>query len=181
MGDRIVVMKDGYIQQIDTPLNLYGSPVNKFVAGFIGSPQMNFIEAKLLVLNNRYTVEFGSEDTKTTRGQKYYVEIPEHKIDDETLRYYVDRDIILGIRPENIHDEEVYLSNARTGLIEAEVDVTEMMGAETYLYVSCEEIPMTVRVSSRSQARPQDIVRLAIDPNAIHLFDIDDEHAILIA
>jgi multiple sugar transport system ATP-binding protein len=141
---------------------------------------MNFIEAKLLMLNNRYTVEFGSEDTKTTRGHKFYIEIPPHKIDEESLRHYVDKDIILGIRPENIHDEEVYLSNARTGLIEAEVDVTEMMGAETYLYLTCEGYPMTVRVSSRSQARPQDVVRLAIDPNAIHIFDIDDEHSVLL-
>ena len=180
MGDRIVVMKDGYIQQVDTPLNLYSSPVNKFVAGFIGSPQMNFIEAKLLMLNNRYTIEFGSEDTKTTRGQKFYVEVPAHKIDNESLQHYVDKDVIFGIRPENIHDEQVYLDNARTGIIEAEVDVTEMMGAETYLYLTCEGFPMTVRVSSRSQARPQDLVRLAIDPNAVHLFDIDDEHALLL-
>ena len=180
MGDRIVVMKDGYIQQIDTPLNLYASPVNKFVAGFIGSPQMNFIEAKLLMLNNRYTVEFGSEDTKSTRGRKFYVEIPQHKINDDVLRNYIDKDVIFGIRPENVHDEEVHLSNARTGVIEAVVDVTEMMGAETYLYLSCEDYPMTVRVSSRSQARPGDVVQLAIDPNSVHLFDIDDEHALLL-
>ena len=76
MGDRIVVMKDGYIQQIDSPINLYENPVNKFVAGFMGSPQMNFINAKLIMLNGKYTVEFGSEDTKTTRGRKFYVELP---------------------------------------------------------------------------------------------------------
>jgi multiple sugar transport system ATP-binding protein len=173
-------MKDGYIQQIDSPINLYTNPVNKFVAGFIGSPQMNFIEAKLLMLNNKYTVEFGSEDTKTTRGRKFYVEVPQNKSDVEALRYYVDKDILLGIRPENVHDEEMYISNAKTGVIEATVDVTEMMGAETYLYLSCEHIPMTARVSSRSQARPQDVVKLAIDPNAIHLFDVNDEHSILI-
>ena len=67
-------MKDGYIQQIDSPINLYENPVNKFVAGFMGSPQMNFINAKRLMLNGKYTVEFGSEDTKTTRGRKFYVE-----------------------------------------------------------------------------------------------------------
>jgi multiple sugar transport system ATP-binding protein len=179
MGDRIVVMKDGYIQQIDSPMNLYANPVNKFVAGFIGSPQMNFIESKLVMLNNKYTIEFGSEDTKTTRGRKFYVEIPAHKVDHEALQHYVDKDVILGIRPENISDEEYDIANAKTGVIEAIVDVTEMMGAETYLYLSCEQFPMTVRVSSRSQARPQDIVELALDPNSIHLFDIDDEHSIL--
>ena len=138
MGDRIVVMKDGYIQQIDSPINLYENPVNKFVAGFMGSPQMNFINAKLLMLNGKYTVEFGSEDTKTTRGRKFYVELPGAKADTEALKYYVDKEVILGIRPENIHDEEMFLSNAKTGLIEATVDVTEMMGAESYLYLTCE-------------------------------------------
>ena len=179
MGDRIVVMKDGYIQQIDSPMNLYANPVNKFVAGFIGSPQMNFIESKLVMLNNKYTVEFGSEDTKTTRGRKFYVEIPSSKVNHEVLQNYINKDIILGIRPENISDEEYDIANAKTGVIEAIVDVTEMMGAETYLYLSCEDYPMTVRVSSRSQARPQDIVELALDPGSIHLFDIDDEHSIL--
>ena len=87
MGDRIVVMKDGYIQQIDSPINLYENPVNKFVAGFMGSPQMNFINAKLLMLNGKYTVEFGSEDTKTTRGRKFYVELPGAKADTEALKY----------------------------------------------------------------------------------------------
>jgi len=179
MGDRIVVMKDGYIQQIDSPMNLYANPVNKFVAGFIGSPQMNFIESKLVMLNGRYTVEFGSEDTKTTRGRKFYVEIPASKVEDDVLQHYVDRDVILGIRPENISDEDADISRAKTGVIDAMVDVTEMMGAETYLYLTCEYYPLTVRVSSRSQARPQDIVTLAIDPDKIHLFDIDDEHSIL--
>ena len=91
MGDRIVVMKDGYIQQIDSPINLYENPVNKFVAGFMGSPQMNFINAKLIMLNGKYTVEFGSEDTKTTRGRKFYVELPGAKTDTEALKYYVDK------------------------------------------------------------------------------------------
>ena len=179
MGDRIVVMKDGYIQQIDSPLNLYENPVNKFVAGFIGTPQMNFIDAKLIMMNGKYTVEFGSEDTKTSRGRKFYVEIPSAKVDAETLNYYLDKDVILGVRPESIHDEEMFLSTATTGIIEANVDVTEMMGAETYLYLTCEGTPITARVSPRCAARPQDVVKLAIDANKIHLFDASDEHAIL--
>ena len=180
MGDRIVVMKDGYIQQIDSPINLYENPVNKFVAGFMGSPQMNFINAKLIMLNGKYTVEFGSEDTKTTRGRKFYVELPGAKADTEALKYYVDKEVILGIRPENIHDEEMFLSNAKTGLIEATVDVTEMMGAESYLYLTCEGIPLTARVSPRCTARPQDVIKLALDPNKVHLFDPNDEHSILV-
>ena len=179
MGDRIVVMKDGYIQQIDSPINLYENPVNKFVAGFLGTPQMNFINAKLLMVNGKYTVEFGSEDTKTSRGRKFYVEVPAAKADAETLNYYLDKEVILGVRPESIHDEEMFLSAATTGIIEANVDVTEMMGAETYLYLTCEGTPITARVSPRCAARPQDVVKLAIDPNKILLFDPSDEHAIL--
>ena len=179
MGDRIVVMKDGYIQQIDSPINLYENPVNKFVAGFIGSPQMNFIPAKLIMANGKYTVEFGSEDTKTSRGRKFYVELPSAKADNEGLKYYVDKEVILGIRPENIHDEEMFLSTAKTGMIEATVDVTEMLGAETFLYLTCAGIPLTARVSPRCTARPQDTVKLALDPNKIHLFDASDEHSLL--
>lgn len=180
MGDRIVVMKDGFIQQIDSPINLYENPVNKFVAGFMGSPQMNFIDAKLIMQNGKYTVEFGSEDTKSSRGRKFYIELPNSKTAKcEALQYYVDKEVTLGIRPENIHEEEMFLSAATTGLIEANVDVTEMMGAESYLYLTCEGIPMTARVSPRCTARPQDVIKLALDPNKVHLFDVNDEHAIL--
>lgn len=178
MGDRIVVMKDGYIQQIDSPINLYDSPVNKFVAGFIGSPQMNFVNAKLIMQDGKYTVQFGSEDSKTSRGRSFYVELPASKADNDALKYYVDKEVIMGIRPENIHDEEMYLSAAKTGIIEANVDVTEMLGAETFLYISCEGIPLTARVSPRCTARPGDTVKLAIDPNKVHLFDPSDEHAL---
>ena len=73
----------------------------------------------------------------------------------------------------------MFLSSAKTGIIEASVDVTEMLGAETYLYLTCEGFPLTARVSPRCSARPQDVVKLAIDPNKIHLFDASDEHAIL--
>ncbi len=179
MGDRIVVMKDGYIQQIDSPLNLYENPVNKFVAGFLGTPQMNFINAKLIMVNGKYTVEFGSEDTKTSRGRKFYVEIPSAKVDADALNYYVDKEVILGIRPESIHDEEMFISAASTGVIEATVDVTEMLGSETFLYLTCEGIPLSAKVSPRSTARPQDVIKLAMDPNKIHLFDANDEHSIL--
>ena len=178
MGDRIVVMKDGYIQQIDSPINLYDSPCNKFVAGFIGSPQMNFIDAKLIMQDGKYTVEFGSDESKGGRGRKFYVELPAAKADADALKYYVDKPVVMGIRPENIHDEEMYLSAAKTGIIEADVEVTEMLGAETFLYITCEGVPLTARVSPRCSARPGDTVKLAIDPNKIHLFDKDDEHAL---
>ena len=178
MGDRIVCMKDGFIQQVDTPQKLYENPTNKFVAGFLGSPQMNFIDAVLKEEYGQFIVEFGSEDTKSSRGVKYQIIVPESKVNDE-LSNYVGKEIILGVRPEAIHDEEMYLSNATTGVIDTNVEITEMMGAETYLYLLCEGIPLTARVSPRSTARLGDDIKVAIDPNRIHIFDKETEKAIV--
>ena len=178
MCDRIFCMKDGFVQQIDTPQNLYENPTNKFVAGFLGSPQMNFIDAVLKEEYGQYIVEFGSEDTPRSNGVKYQIIVPESKATDD-LAHYVGREIILGIRPESIHDEEMYLSNATTGIIEANVEITEMMGVETYLYLECEGIPLTARVSPRSTARSGDRIRVALDPNRIHLFDKETEKTIV--
>ena len=85
----------------------------------------------------------------------------------------------MGIRPENIHDEEMFLSAAKTGIIDCDVEITEMMGAETYLYLNCEGIQLTARVSPRSDVRPQDELKVAIDPNRIHIFDKETEKAVL--
>lgn len=79
----------------------------------------------------------------------------------------MDKEIIMGIRPESVHDEEMYLSNASTGIIECDVDITEMMGAETFLYLTCQGIPLTARVSPRSKARPQDKIKVALDHNRV--------------
>ena len=178
MGDRIVVMKDGFVQQIDSPQNLYENPVNQFVAGFLGSPQMNFIDAVLRTDGQRYYVEFGSEDSKTARGVKYTVVIPDSKVVNE-LRNYVDKEVVLGIRPEDIHDDPFMLQSATTGVINCDVEITEMMGAETYLYLNCEGISLTARVKPTSTARPQDNIKVAIDPLKIHLFDKDTEKTII--
>jgi multiple sugar transport system ATP-binding protein len=180
MGDRIVVMKDGFVQQIDTPQNLYENPVNKFVAGFLGSPQMNFIDSVLKYDQEygQYIVEFGSADTKFNVGRKFQIIVPESKVTPE-LRNYVGKEITLGIRPESVHDEEMYLSNATTGVIECAVEITEMMGAETYLYLNCEGIPLTARVSPRTTAKGGDVIRVALDPNKIHIFDKETERTIV--
>ncbi len=179
MADRIVVMKDGFIQQVDTPNNLYQHPVNQFVAGFIGSPQMNFIDSKLIKVDGKYVIEFGTEDTKETRGVKYTVEVPESKSDEKLLEPLVGKEVVLGIRPECIHDEEMFISAAKTGVIDTTVEVAEMMGAETYLYLNCVGIQMTARVSPRNNVRPQDKIKVAIDPNRIHIFEKDTEKAVI--
>ena len=124
------------------------------------------------------SVEFGSEDSKTQRGVKYQIIVPESKVNDE-LPNYVGKEIVLGIRPESIHDEEMYLSNATTGIINAYVEITEMMGAETYLYLTCEGNSLTARVSPRTTAKPGDDIQVAIDPNRIHIFDKETEKSIV--
>ena len=157
MGDRIVVMKDGFIQQVDTPQRLYDLPCNMFVAGFIGSPQMNFIESKLLKKGDDFYVEFGSEDTKTTRGVKYQIKLPAEKNAKGALDEYVDKEVMMGIRPEDVHDEPRYLEAMPDCKVKADVEVTELMGAETFLYLNVEGFSFTARVEPTSTARPGDL------------------------
>ena len=169
MGDRIVVMKDGFIQQVDSPANLYSKPCNEFVAGFMGSPQMNFLDAKVVDKGGEIAVEFGTD-------KKYDVVLPGAKA--EAAKAYVGKEVVMGIRPENIHDEEMYLSAATTGIVDATVEVSEMMGAETYLYLSCAGQNMIARVSPRTTTKNGDNLRVAFDPTKIHLFDKETEKTI---
>ncbi len=169
MGTRIVVMKDGFIQQVDTPQNLYSYPCNVFVAGFIGSPQMNFLDATVTQKNGKYCLDICDG--------KYTLALPENKINDG-VKSVLGKEVILGIRPEHIHDEEMFLSSVATGIVEANVDVTEMMGAETYLYLTVEGVSLTARVSARSTAKPGDNVKVALDMNNIHIFDKETENTI---
>ena len=180
MADRIVVMKDGFIQQVDSPTNLYNKPVNVFVAGFIGTPQMNFIESKIIDLENgQYAVEFGSEDTKTKKGVKYQVIIPEAKLKGTKIAEYAGKEVIMGIRPECLKDDEEYIAKATTGVIKCKVEITELMGAETYLYINCEDINMTARVAPRTSVISGDEIQIAIDPNRVQIFDKDTEGTIV--
>ncbi len=175
MGTRIVVMKDGLIQQCDAPQVLYDRPCNMFVAGFIGSPQMNFIDGKVLKDGEDWFVEFGSEDTKTRAGVKYKIKLPAEKNTKDVLVPYEDKEVIIGIRPEHVHNEANFLETIPEGIVEADVEVTELMGAETYLYMNCEGHPINARVDPSSTARPGDKIKITIDPKKIHLFDKDTE------
>ncbi len=175
MGDRIVVMKEGFIQQVDTPTKLYLNPVNLFVAGFIGSPQMNFIDCELVEEAGGLYCRFGSEDQKDRRGVKFDIRIPENKLKQADLKDYIGKEVIMGIRPENVHDEEHYLMEMTDGIIEADVEVAELMGAETYLYVNCEGQNFTARVAPTTISRPGDHIRMALDTSKILLFDKETE------
>ncbi|MBR0303731.1 MAG: sn-glycerol-3-phosphate ABC transporter ATP-binding protein UgpC [Clostridia bacterium] len=169
MATRIVVMKDGLIQQVDTPQNLYDFPVNLFVAGFIGTPQMNFIECQLEKHGEDLFLEFGDNKIK----------LPADKAANPVVKDYVGKQVVAGIRPESIHDDEASLARFPDSIIETNVEVSELMGSEIHLYLTCGEQNFTAKVSSRSTARPGDVVKIALDTEKIHLFDVDTEHYII--
>ena len=169
MGDRIVVMKDGFIQQVDTPQNLYDYPCNIFVAGFMGSPQMNFINATIAKSGSDYAMSFG----------QYSIKIPADKCKDVDLSAYVGKEVVFGIRPEDVHDEPDFLAKATEGIVEADVEVTELMGAETYLYLNCEGNAITARVEPTSTAKAGDKIKIAFNLKKMHLFDKETEKTIL--
>ena len=176
MATRIVVMKDGLIQQVDTPQNLYDYPCNLFVAGFIGSPQMNFVTSKLVKKGEDLYLEFGNTSVK----------LPAEKASNPALLEYIDQEVVMGIRPEHIHDDPMHVANMPDSLMEADVEVTELMGAEIYLYLAFEGQEdatngklIIARVSSRSQSRAGDKIKVAIDAERIHIFDKDTERCIV--
>ena len=171
MGTRIVVMKDGFVQQVDTPQNLYDMPCNEFVAGFIGSPQMNFADATLIKMGDGVGLKF----------DKYEIKLPAAKNADGKLTPYIGKEVRFGIRPEHIHDEPEFI-NAITdgnGILVSNVDVTELMGAETYLYVNVNGAPLTARVAPTSTAKPGDTIKIGLDLTRIHIFDKETERTIV--
>ncbi|MFC7439951.1 ABC transporter ATP-binding protein [Laceyella putida] len=170
MGDRIVVMKDGVIQQVDTPTEIYNNPANLFVAGFIGSPAMNFIDGSL--------VEEGGEVYFQTQGAK--VKIPAGRVHGLREQGYVGKEVIFGIRPEAVHDEPVFIEASPESSFTAKVEVAENMGSEMYLYVSgFGDKWLTARVNARTHYGPGAQVSLALDMNKAHIFDKETEKTVL--
>ena len=168
MATRIVVTKDGLIQQVDTPQNLYLYPCNMFVAGFIGSPQMNFVKVDLVEKNGAYYVEFADNSLK----------LPEAKVND-AVKEKVGQKLILGIRPEHVHDEEEHLAKMPDYIITTTVEVAEKMGSETYLYLDVEGSKFTARVSPKSTAVADDVINAALDLEYCHLFDAETEQTLV--
>ena len=168
MGTRIVVMKDGIIQQVDSPTALYDRPVNMFVAGFIGSPQMNFINVLIEKRGEEIHLKFGSHDIKLPEGKAKKLEGTD----------YIGKEVVMGIRPENMHDEAVFIESMPDSVVNAKVEVVEMLGSETLLHMFIDDVPCTARVNPRTKTRGGDIVKIAIDTNRIHLFDKETEKTI---
>ena len=171
MGTRIVVMKDGFMQQVDTPQNLYDNPVNYFVATFIGTPQMNMFEAMLEEEGDHLIVKFGDSSIK----------LPVSKSKRLTSRDYIGKKIYFGVRPEDIHEEQVFVESSPQTVINAEIDVIEKLGNETILYmkVAGKEDYTVARVSARSVSKAGESIRVALDAKHIHMFDAETELTIL--
>ncbi len=163
MGSRIAVMKDGILQQLDTPQNLYDCPQNTFVAGFIGSPAMNFFEATL----------GGSRDDLYLDAGSFRVPVPGNLR--EKLGGYAGKTVIMGMRPEDIHDRDYAPGNLNGAPLTARVDVMEPMGAEIYLNLLSGNKPFVARVDPRSQARPGKDVDLLVNLDRLHIFDKQTE------
>lgn len=185
MGSRIVVMKDGFMQQVDTPQNLYDYPVNLFVAGFIGTPQMNFFKnATLTAQDGKVYVEF-------VAGNK--ILLPKHiaaRI--KNINEYLDtgKAITLGVRPEDIHQDQMFISKSPDTIVNARIEVIEKLGAETQIYCELDyedkessvvdnSTQMIAKISSRAVVALKDVIQLAFDANHIHLFDGETEATIL--
>ena len=165
LGTRIVVLKDGVIMQVDSPQKLYNEPDNLFVAGFIGSPQMNFIDAVCKVEGERVTLNF----------EKTSVVLPPAKAKKLIDGGYNGKTVVMGIRPEDIGDSQIEIEAHKDAVFETDVTGYELLGSEVLLYFNVAGTAMTAKVDSRTTARMGDHITLAIDPEKIHCFDKETE------
>jgi multiple sugar transport system ATP-binding protein len=164
LGDRVVVMKDGVVQQVGDPLELYNRPANKFVAGFIGSPAMNFATVTMADGNGRITAKNAGLE----------IEIPGAQA--ERLRAHLGRQLMLGIRPEDLH--VAHAGDPKGLTFNSRVEVVEKLGSEILLDVRVGEDSMVAAVDPATQAKAQDQLQLAVNPERLHFFDARTEAAI---
>ncbi len=166
MGTRIAVMKNGILQQLDTPQHLYDSPSNMFVAGFIGSPAMNFFDAKITGSREDLCLDTGS----------FRLPVPADRKD--KLVGLAGKNVVLGVRPEDIHDRDYQPGALNAAPVSTQVDVIEPMGAEIYLFLLSGKNSFIARVDPRSQARPGNKLDVVMNLDKIHVFDKETELAI---
>lgn len=169
MGDRIVVMRDGLVQQVDTPMGLYNSPANIFVAGFIGTPAMNFLETTLRREGDRYSIDAGS----------FKVIIPAAKCTDK-LKEYVDKTVIFGVRPEDIYDSSLssLVTPNAENTIKVAIDMIEPMGSVITAYSKAGNHSLIATLASETKAKDGTEMDLSFDMAKVHLFDKSTEQAI---
>ena len=169
MGDRIVVMKDGLVQQVDAPLGLYNHPVNMFVAGFIGTPGMNFLDVKL----------DGSGDDIYINGECFRVKVPAEKT--AKLKDYIGKEVVFGIRPEDIFDKNLSgtLTPNADNTVTAGVDVIEPMGPIVTAYLTCGDHSMIATIDAETQIVETENSEFVFDMSKAHLFDKKTEETLL--
>ncbi len=161
MADRIAVLKDGVLQQADTPQHLYDHPGNVFVAGFIGSPAMNFFSGTITGSVDEMYVDSGGVRIRLAQSEVRQLGAEQ-----------IGREVIFGVRPEDIHHPKYKPSGITEQLVEATVDVTELMGNEIFVYLlSNDEQSFIARVDPRSDLRPGDKVQMAFNADKVHIFD----------
>jgi multiple sugar transport system ATP-binding protein len=166
MGSRICVLKDGLMMQIDSPQNLYDKPNNLFVAGFIGSPAMNFFDATLVEQDGNIMIDTGN----------FRLKLPPEKA--EAARPYAGKPFIFGVRPEDVHDRAFVPTGIRAEPFTADVDVTELMGNEVLVYLLTGKKQFIARVDPRTSARVGNKLDVAFNMDNIHMFDRETEQAI---
>lgn len=168
LGTRIVVLKDGVIMQVDSPIKLYNEPDNLFVAGFIGSPQMNFVDATCRIEGGKAVLSF----------DKFKVELPPEKSKKLADGGYNGKTVVFGIRPEDLSDSQKALEKFKDSVVEADVTGYELLGSEVILYFGVAGMNMSAKVASDTPARVGTHVRMALDPQKIHVFDKETEQTI---
>lgn len=167
MASRIVIMRDGIIQQVGSPKEVYEHPNNMFVGGFIGSPAMNFIKGKIVAEGDKLVfVSAGAT-----------IDIPEGKGKVLRENNYIGKELHLGIRPEDIHDELLFLESVPS-IIKAKVEVSELTGAEKFVHLNIGNETVIARLDARSQAEMGSMLEVAFDPNSLHFFDTETEKSI---
>ncbi len=167
MGDRIVVMRDGLVQQVDSPMNLYEKPANLFVAGFIGSPAMNFIDVKPIQTDGKMQLELGG----------FRLDVPPEL--GPRVREWSGRRVIFGIRPEDIQDRALAAEAPLGSTIKAGVDVHEPLGSDVILYLTVGGQSIIARVDARTQAKMGTSVEVVVNMRKMHLFNPDTQEAII--
>lgn len=167
MATRIVVMKDGYIQQVGAPKEIYDNPNNIFVGGFIGTPPMNFIEGQV---NDDGFFVCGDHKLGVSK-----IKIPEAKLKLLTEQNYIEKPITLGIRPEDIHDENIVLETYNDARVKLKVDVSELLGAETLINAVMNGQNLVAKVNARTDIHMGDDIEVAFDMNKCHFFDPETE------
>ena len=165
MADRIVIMKDGFVQQIGSPQEVYNTPNNVFVAGFIGSPAMNFFNVTL-------------KDGVISNGKGLSLQLPEAKRKLLEDKGYNGKELIFGIRPEDIESAQIAIDTYPSSSVKAEVVVSELLGAETMLYTRVDDTEFVSKVDARDFHNPGETVELAFDLNKSHFFDKETEEVI---